>query len=432
MTTETKFPYEPFKDPVAPPPTTNDGDVCLRFDLKWIPYIFGALKALVYAQTYTSDNVRAVNEANEMIARAMELAECGMECGDISFEIDEFGHLIFTCEGNDIDLGSVIGPQGEKGDTGDTGPQGIQGIQGPQGEKGNPGEEARDPVFPPTGTNDTNSQIPSLTCAKSTWLRDYLHEKWGDLLDGIELAVDIGKTIAECTVDVLNIFAQFTVIGDEALNYAEHLVEGAIEATTDTLRATDTEEFQEYVRCCIHCALLDNGGEVGQAWEDAVGPFIDCIAQNVTSVIGPVYAFMMTAIALKTYQLQASLARNESTSCAPCENCPDINVSYVDGTGPTELFFGDTFTVTGGPSSVLPGTYDFGMSFSTCVHLTTLAVTGATDRNGRPDATWLNCSGQIVINNENDQQFVDQNIGSGGYGSGTPFTARFKIDHPLP
>lgn len=346
MTTETIFPYEPFKDQVPAPPTTNDGDVCLRFDLKWIPYVFGALKALAYAQTYTSDRVRAVNEANEMIARAMELAECGMDCGDIQFNIDEFGHLIFTCEGNDIDLGNVIGPQGEKGDTGDTGPQGIQGEQGPQGEKGDPGDEGRDGVFGDRGTTETNPDIPSLTCAKSTWLRDYIHEKWGDVLDGIELAVDIGKTIAEVSADVINIFLQFTVIGDEALNAAEDLVEGAVEATTDLLRASDTEEFQEFVRCCIHCALLDNNGEVGNTWEAAIGPAIDCIASNTTSIIGPVYALMMTAIALQTYQLQAALARNESSSCAPCEDCPEILLSYDQGTGPLHASVGETIIIT--------------------------------------------------------------------------------------
>src|SRR4029079_1431875 len=128
--------------------------------------------------------------------RAMELAECGMECGDITFSIDEFGHLIFTCEGNDIDLGNVIGPEGPQGDPGDTGPQGNQGPEGPQGPQGDPGDEGRGSVFEPRGTNETNPDIPSLTCAKSTWLRDYIHEKWGDLLDGIELAVDLGKTIA--------------------------------------------------------------------------------------------------------------------------------------------------------------------------------------------------------------------------------------------
>lgn len=40
----------------------------------------------------------------------------------------------------EIDLGSVIGPQGPKGDTGSTGPQGKQGETGPTGPQGAKGE----------------------------------------------------------------------------------------------------------------------------------------------------------------------------------------------------------------------------------------------------------------------------------------------------
>lgn len=40
----------------------------------------------------------------------------------------------------EIDLGSVIGPQGPKGDTGAQGPQGIQGPEGPQGPRGEKGD----------------------------------------------------------------------------------------------------------------------------------------------------------------------------------------------------------------------------------------------------------------------------------------------------
>lgn len=39
----------------------------------------------------------------------------------------------------EIDLGSIIGPQGPKGDTGAQGPKGDVGAQGPKGEKGDPG-----------------------------------------------------------------------------------------------------------------------------------------------------------------------------------------------------------------------------------------------------------------------------------------------------
>lgn len=49
----------------------------------------------------------------------------------------------------EVDLGSVIGPQGVKGDTGPQGPQGEQGpqgIQGPQGERGAQGPMPTDYV----------------------------------------------------------------------------------------------------------------------------------------------------------------------------------------------------------------------------------------------------------------------------------------------
>ena len=54
----------------------------------------------------------------------------------------------------EIDLGSVIGPQGPKGDTGSQGPQGIQGPegpQGPQGEKGDTGAQGPKGDTGPTG-----------------------------------------------------------------------------------------------------------------------------------------------------------------------------------------------------------------------------------------------------------------------------------------
>lgn len=43
----------------------------------------------------------------------------------------------------EVDLGSIIGPQGPKGDPGEQGPQ---GIQGPKGEKGDPGATTADGV----------------------------------------------------------------------------------------------------------------------------------------------------------------------------------------------------------------------------------------------------------------------------------------------
>lgn len=71
----------------------------------------------------------------------------------------------------EIDLGSVIGPQGPKGDTGAQGPQGIQGPEGPQGPKGEKGDTGAQgpkgdtgPTGPegpqgPAGKADADTQI---------------------------------------------------------------------------------------------------------------------------------------------------------------------------------------------------------------------------------------------------------------------------------
>jgi len=101
------------------------------------------------------------------------------------------------------------------------------------------------------------------------------------------------------------------------------MVEGAITVTVDALNALDTTEFQEQIRCCLHCALIDNHGNIGSTWEEVIQPTIDCVFSSGAGEIGPIYALFMTSIGLSTYQLQASLAAIAETSCAPCEDCPD-------------------------------------------------------------------------------------------------------------
>ena len=51
--------------------------------------------------------------------------------------VTEGGRLVFTLtDGSTVDVGSVVGPQGEKGSTGAQGPKGDTGAQGPKGETG--------------------------------------------------------------------------------------------------------------------------------------------------------------------------------------------------------------------------------------------------------------------------------------------------------
>ena len=59
----------------------------------------------------------------------------------------------------DVDLGSVIGPQGPKGDTGPQGEKGETGAQGPQGEKGETG--AQGPKGDPGQQGETGPTGPA-------------------------------------------------------------------------------------------------------------------------------------------------------------------------------------------------------------------------------------------------------------------------------
>ena len=66
-------------------------------------------------------------------------------------EVTDAGKLIFTLtDGSVIDLGSVMGPQGQKGETGPAGPQGQTGPQGAKGDTGATGAEG-----PKGATGDT-------------------------------------------------------------------------------------------------------------------------------------------------------------------------------------------------------------------------------------------------------------------------------------
>ena len=71
------------------------------------------------------------------------------------------GHLIFTLtDGKEMDMGSVMGPQGPKGDTGakgekgDRGEKGETGATGAKGETGAPGATGPQGITPTIGENE--------------------------------------------------------------------------------------------------------------------------------------------------------------------------------------------------------------------------------------------------------------------------------------
>ena len=67
-------------------------------------------------------------------------------------EVTDEGRLVFTLtDGSTVDVGSVVGPQGEKGSTGAQGPKGDTGAQGPKGETGAQGPKGETGAQGPKG-----------------------------------------------------------------------------------------------------------------------------------------------------------------------------------------------------------------------------------------------------------------------------------------
>ena len=83
-------------------------------------------------------------------------------------EVTDGGRLVFTLtDGSTVDVGSVVGPQGEKGSTGAQGPKGDTGAQGPKGETGAQGPKGETGAQGPKGETgaqgekgDTGAQGP--------------------------------------------------------------------------------------------------------------------------------------------------------------------------------------------------------------------------------------------------------------------------------
>ena len=75
-----------------------------------------------------------------------------------------------------IDLGKVVGPQGEQGIQGPRGPQGepgtqgIQGIQGPQGEPGEPGPQGQPGATGAQGNPGADGVTPNIQVGNTTTL----------------------------------------------------------------------------------------------------------------------------------------------------------------------------------------------------------------------------------------------------------------------
>ena len=96
-------------------------------------------------------------------------------------EVTDRGRLVFTLtDGSTVDVGSVVGPQGEKGSTGAQGPKGDTGAQGPKGETGKQGPKGETGAQGPKGETgaqgekgDTGAQGPKGETGAGFLVRGY-------------------------------------------------------------------------------------------------------------------------------------------------------------------------------------------------------------------------------------------------------------------
>lgn len=96
-------------------------------------------------------------------------------------EVTDGGRLVFTLtDGSTVDVGSVVGPQGEKGSTGTQGPKGDTGAQGPKGETGAQGPKGETGAQGPKGETgaqgekgDTGAQGPKGETGAGFLVRGY-------------------------------------------------------------------------------------------------------------------------------------------------------------------------------------------------------------------------------------------------------------------
>jgi len=334
-----KYPYKPFPQPVAPIPEVNSGDTCVTFDKKYLPYVIGALGALAAPQTYAENQSESVQSARDLIALFIQQTGCGVDCEDISFEVDENGNLIFTCSGGDpIDVGHVVGPQGpqgpqgiqgEQGEQGEEGPQGLQGVQGSMGAQGVAGPQGPQGVSGTTSTpapNPSGADGDAKRCGVARGVTQWLIDKYGDSLDAFTAIYELAQSIEAAASGMIDAVPVVGAFIDAAMDFATEIVEWDIA----NLRACITEEFEDAVFCNLYCELGDDGVITDQVFTNfvqncAIMPL--CI--HGLTLVGQVFSLMCLAIGAQNCRNRGYIFASSGSGCPPCDACPPDECDIV-------------------------------------------------------------------------------------------------------
>lgn len=384
------YPYAPFDGPAQPPSPDNEGGFCFTVDHKWIPYLIACCYALTAEQTWATDAARAKQQAQDVILALETGIACDMITG-IRIEGCVLQALIDGVWTDVADLTecSVPGPtgpegpqgeqgeqgiQGEQGETGSTGATGATGPTGPEGPTGPTGatgatgstgatgatgstgatgpEGPEGPTGPtgPTGAtgssgipgapapvpNDVNPSDSAVACAVADFVTRYMFDRFTDQLDAIDVFLIAAKTVMQIANAVLDMFAQFTVIGDEAADGVFAYVEGIITETTAIVRAGDTTDWRIAVKCALLCRLLPTHGSFGDTRAAVLDGWRGDILDVSAIPIGVAFASFIDSIQLQTFQLRARIANNNVGECDDCDTCGDeVTICFFGGQGHT-------------------------------------------------------------------------------------------------
>lgn len=381
----------PITEPLPPLDETAQGAVCISFDRRWLPYVLTVIGGLLAKRNWQGADSYSASEAKNLMSSFMEAVDCGdidLNCEDLDFVIGEDGHLMFTCGDNDpVDLGNVVGPQGEqgpqgeKGDvgatgatgaTGSTGPQGEQGPQGeigptgPQGPKGNEGPTP-DPTDAEGNGVDRNHQM----CAVAGGLQRYLQQKFGAAISEIQALIEVYENFEEVALNLVDAIPIFGAVVKAVSDFVTDLAEKG--DFDDVLACFNDPEFQDQVRCKMYCELkakttLDSAAicdvlSTLANWAAGLGP---CGA--LITFYGQPFALFLASLSCDAIYRRVAIYMDESSDDCDtlCTDCLDnvVTLTYAWGTGPSQIIMGEEFEITPAFISGFGGFYivDVGMS----------------------------------------------------------------------
>jgi len=208
-----------------------------------------------------------------------------------------------------------------------------------------------------------------------------MFDRFNDQLDAIDVFLTAAKTVMQIANAVLDMFAQFTVVGDEAADGVFAYVEGIITETLAVVRAGDTTDWRIAMKCALYCRLLATGGSFGTDRALILDGWESDISALSAIPIGVAFRSFIQTVDIQTFQIRARVSNNNVGECDDCEACgPDLTVEYADahggaaiGSGPTLIHLNTEYVATGTLSG---GGCAIFMLFSRCVKVEIISTIG--------------------------------------------------------